>query len=79
MSTRYIPPNVRYDLDLAREWIHRGGRTAENGRSSIQIECPFCQEQFTAYIWSMCGGGKKCPDCGALHVSSGRAVPLRKT
>lgn len=68
-----------YDRDKGKEWIHRGGRTSEPGRSSIRIECPFCQETFTAYIWSITGGGKKCPDCGAMHTSHGQAYPMMKS
>ena len=37
------------------------------GRSSLDIECPFCSEVVTAYKWSLAGGGKKCP-CGAKHT-----------
>lgn len=40
---------------------------SEFGTSSIDIECPFCQTNTTAYIWSLAGSGKKCPGCGAIH------------
>lgn len=52
----------------------------EFGRSRSLIQCPFCQTQFWAYWWSLCGSGKRCeePKCGALHVSSGLAYPTHK-
>ena len=48
-------------------------RTSEMGRTSIEVECPYCSEVFTAYVWSISGGGKKCPGCGAMHVRAGVA------
>ena len=41
--------------------------TREHGRSSADIECPFCGAVVTAYLWSLAGSGKKCP-CGAKHT-----------
>lgn len=52
------------------------GKDSEHGRSTIDIECPFCGEVFIAYLWSLSGSGKKCPKCKAFHYSSGIAVPL---
>ena len=40
---------------------------AEFGRSSIQIECPFCKVVCWAYVWSLVGHGKRC-SCGAMHI-----------
>lgn len=53
-----------------RENIQKGYYSQANGRSYTYITCPFCGEVVKAYIWSLCGGGKKCP-CGALHGSMG--------
>ena len=41
----------------------------EHGRSTIILECPFCNEKVEAYIWSLRGCGKKCI-CGAKFLSS---------
>jgi hypothetical protein len=30
------------------------------------IECPFCNSDVKAYLWSLSGGGKRCDDCGAI-------------
>jgi hypothetical protein len=38
------------------------------GRSRFDTFCPFCDERVTIYVWSMSGGGKKCPGCGSLFV-----------
>lgn len=51
---------------------------SEHGKSRILIECPFCQTQSWAYLWSLCGGGKKCErkSCGAKFNSAGQAAPV---
>lgn len=41
-----------------------------NGRSSIDIECPYCDVIVEAYCWSLAGCGKRC-DCGAIHSKWG--------
>ena len=51
-------------------------RYPAKGRTSVSIECPFCLTRFQAYVWSLSGGGKKCPGCGAMHASFGVAYPL---
>ena len=49
-------------------------RTSEHGRSTIFVECPFCGRENVAYMWSFCGGGKRCEnhDCRA-HLCLGLA------
>jgi len=49
-----------------RKHKRRPGKTA-NGRSTVFVECPFCQTEVEAFIWSLAGSGKKCPKCGAVH------------
>lgn len=39
------------------------------------IECPYCFAEVKAYLWSLCGGGKRC-NCGALFGSHGTAYKL---
>lgn len=41
---------------------------SEHGRSSIDIQCPFCNEVTRAYVWSLAGHGKRCenPSCRAI-------------
>lgn len=36
------------------------------------IDCPFCQQEVKAYLWSISGGGKRCK-CGALLTRRGDA------
>lgn len=65
----------KYDRSKARDWT--GGRyVGAMGKSSISIACPFCDYHFIAYVWSLAGCGKKCPQCGAIHASFGVAYPL---
>lgn len=59
---------------------HEGWRNSYAfGRSSVEIKCPFCGRHVTAYIWSFCGCGKRCPDCGAMHGSLGESYKLKET
>jgi hypothetical protein len=51
-------------------------RESEHGRSRVEIECPFCFSRFWAFVWSISGGGKCCPNCRAKHASFGVAYPL---
>lgn len=44
---------------------------SEHGRSRLEIECPHCNSEFEAYIWSLSGSGKKCPKCKTLHYRNG--------
>lgn len=43
---------------------------AAAGRTTVDIECPFCQCVTQAYAWSLAGSGKRC-DCGALLHGDG--------
>ena len=54
----------RYEV---REWLQVGNATSENGKSRINIRCPFCGREVVAYKWSLAGSGKRCPQCKAIH------------
>lgn len=60
------------DQPESRSHERSGSVGNRNGRSWCYIVCPFCQTRCRAYVWSLAGGGKKCPDCGALHGNYGR-------
>lgn len=49
----------------------RTATIAQFGKSYCHIICPFCFARVRAYIWSLSGGGKRCP-CGALHDNNGQ-------
>lgn len=51
-----------------------GEMSRSNGRSSIDIQCPFCLAVIEAYLWSLAGGGKRCT-CGAKHHRYGYSMP----
>lgn len=56
----------------AREWEgFKGGE--QHGRSYLYINCPFCSTRIKAFIWSLCGCGKRCTCCGAMFGSDGTA------
>lgn len=48
---------------------------SEFGRSTVFVTCPFCGRRTEAYVWSLAGSGKRCPnpDCRA-HLFYGVAV-----
>lgn len=48
------------------------GRLSVFGRSSVIIQCPFCHDEFTAYVWSL-PNGKRCGSCGAMFGARGEA------
>lgn len=48
---------------------------SEFGRSAVFVTCPFCGRKTEAYVWSLAGSGKRCPnpDCRA-HLCYGVAI-----
>lgn len=66
-----------YSPNAARLFIIHD-RINQNGRTRILIRCPFCENTFWGYIWSISGRGKKCTNksCGAIHTSYGLAYPV---
>lgn len=59
-----------YDYKNGVQYSHTANFSMPSGRTYCYITCPFCQAQVKAFIWSLCGGGKKC-DCGAKHGGFG--------
>ena len=47
------------------------------GHTVLYITCPFCGVETKAHVWSLAGGGKRCP-CGAKHTYMNRDSILRK-
>lgn len=47
------------------------------GRSTRERTCSVCGASFTYFIWSMSGGGKRCPECKVLHYPSGPQIELK--
>ena len=48
---------------------------SEHGKSTVDIDCPFCGDTVQAFIWSLRGCGKRC-GCGALFGAFGSAYKL---
>ena len=61
-----------------RPWKSLAYFPEENGRSHHRASCPFCNTMMTVYVWSLRGGGKRCPnpDCRAMLGSHGGAFKL---
>lgn len=59
----------KYSTSAGASWV---------GHTIVYIHCPFCRTETEAYLWSLCGGGKRCanPDCGAIFGSRGLAYNL---
>lgn len=43
---------------------------AEHGKSTVDVECPFCLQTTNAYVWSLAGGGKRCGTCKDVLLTS---------
>jgi hypothetical protein len=69
MKTDTKKPDVKELRDHERSGVHLASR----GRSYCYITCPFCNAEVKAYVWSLAGGGKRCP-CGALHGNYGTST-----
>lgn len=41
------------------------------GRTTVDIECPFCLCVTQARAWSLAGSGKRCSGCSALLHGDG--------
>ena len=79
MKMKKIP---RYEAEQ-RPVTKRAGRS-EFGRSTVFVECPFCERQTEAYVWSLAGHGKRCsnPECRAYlgyYVAARDMVPVSVT
>lgn len=67
-------------ISRANSYFHDGvlwgGRTGnQHGRSTASVTCPCCDNKMEVYIWSFCGGGKRCASCKVLLVPQGVIVP----
>jgi hypothetical protein len=58
-----------------RAWECLGISRKPNGRSGMEVRCPFCGFRFWAYVWSLNGSGKRCEnqDCRAKVTPWGYA------
>ena len=63
--------DTRGDNVTTRQYqTHRVG-LEHTSSNTIYFNCPFCEDEIKAYVWSLCGGGKRCPGCGALFGGHG--------
>lgn len=67
----------KYDYDAGQRYT-KFGYVAEFGRAHFTLICPFCNISVKAYVWSLCGGGKICPGCGAMHTNFGSYPKIEK-
>lgn len=64
----------KYDPNENSIPINSYGYYGEHGHSTQYVDCPVCgHKRIMVYIWSFCGGGKKCPTCGSLLTGKGAA------
>ncbi len=72
---------VNYDIAGRKKWILKGGSPRANGRTFVDLVCPFCGEETRAYVWSLCGEGKVCgtKGCKAKFCRAGYSVPRLST
>lgn len=72
---------VEYDLEDIREFIPKTIHGGLPQYLRVEVQCPFCSKYFEAYLTTLRSVGKKCPDCGALHLIidfTGQAVPVKE-
>lgn len=43
----------------------------------MRCQCPWCDMEFNVFIWSLNGGGKRCPGCQAMIVRNGKAYHFK--
>lgn len=54
------------------------GRGLERPSSRIvYFNCPWCETEIKAYVWSLNGGGKRC-ECGAIFSGRGHGYKLKE-
>lgn len=80
-ASRVLAPKVgkgplNRSPNATRAWTTTGRVVSEMGRRRIEISCPFCFATFWAFVWSLAGGGKRCPNCRAMFGSTGTATAI---
>ena len=77
LQQRRAPMNQAIE---SRFYTVRSENRRPAGRSTVDIECPYCGVVTQARTWSLAGAGKRC-DCGAVHhspaPSSGGGITIR--
>lgn len=68
-----LPPGMK--AVLRQKDFTTSGKTSAMGRTTVMIHCPFCATDVIAYLWSLCGSGKKCA-CGAKFNGYGTATKV---
>lgn len=56
---------------MERREHQRTSTSSLMGKSFYYITCPFCEYVCKAYVWSVAGHGKRCPQCQAMHHHRG--------
>ena len=76
METRVVQKsNYKITYEVRDNSVH--SYYGRMGRSTIKIDCPFCGNTVTAYVWSLAGCGKKCY-CGVLHYHGTSRKEIRR-
>lgn len=65
------------DVECRNYDVHRHDVESPSSRV-IYFNCPFCATEVKAYVWSLCGGGKRCPSCSAMFGGSGSGIQFKK-
>jgi len=63
MKTKFEDQN-KPNCERLKYKVHRRGLESPSSRV-IWFDCPWCGNEVKAYVWSLCGGGKRC-ECGAI-------------
>lgn len=53
-------------------------KRAEFAKTTYDVDCPFCGQTYSVYIWSFYGSGKKC-ECGAKLYPGGAKKLIQRS
>lgn len=67
-ETLTMPSGRRYrNFTYAERW-------SSVGRTAVTYTCPWCGTTIEAYLWSLCGSGKRCTNTACRSLAHGSGV-----
>lgn len=61
-----------------RHFTYSAGVATNTGQVPVTFSCPFCSSTVSTWLWSLCGGGKRCGGCKALCSGYGTAIQWKE-
>jgi hypothetical protein len=57
----------------SRTFSYRTRRSTPTGQIPVEFECPWCGVTVHTWLWSLAGGGKRCPGCKSFNNGYGQS------